>query len=130
MNPYTSPYPQAGSIPSLMDSDLERSKALPLNGTAPRRAKAVRCVRMACEMLAARGIKVKVIGSLAKGDFGPYSDVDLLILECPRSLKYSIEGDVEDCLEGLPFDVIYEDEIPDYKREHFLKGAVDASDLR
>jgi len=37
---------------------------------------------------------------------------------------------VEDALGGLPFDVVYLDEIPAWKVARFTEGAVDASDLR
>ncbi len=33
-------------------------------------------------------------------------------MSCPAHLKYAIEGSIEDHLLGIPFDVIYLDEIP------------------
>jgi len=76
------------------------------------------------------GVTARVFGSLATGHFGPYSDVDFLIIDCPLHLKYRIEGVVEDCLAGLSFDVVYLDEIPAYKLERFTSEAVDAGHLR
>jgi len=76
------------------------------------------------------GVTARVIGSLASGRFGPKSDIDLLIVDCPRHLKFAIEGTIEEGLRGLPFDVVYLDEVPEHKLDRFLKGAVDARQLR
>ena len=88
-----------------------------------------RTIRVAAQ-LEAKGVKLKVIGSLAKGGFDHHSDVDLLVMECPRELKYAIEAGVEDILLDIPFDVVYFDEIPSHRIARFLEGAVDAGDLR
>jgi len=80
--------------------------------------------------LAKLGVRARIIGSLGTGRFRPGSDIDFLIIECPRRLKYAIEGIVEDCLGGLPFDVVYLDEVPAHKLARFSKEAVDAWDLR
>jgi predicted nucleotidyltransferase len=77
-----------------------------------------------------RGVAARLVGSLARGDFLPHSDVDLLIVACPPGLRYGIEGLVEESLEGGPFDVIYLDEVPPERRARLLAEAVDASDLR
>jgi predicted nucleotidyltransferase len=69
-------------------------------------------------------------GSLARGGFGPHSDIDFLVIACPRHLKYAIEGIVEDRLDGVPFDVVYLDEISEWKVPRFTEGAVDARHLR
>ena len=76
------------------------------------------------------GVRVVVTGSLARGTFGIHSDIDLLVTSCPRRLKYAIEGTIEDALGGLPFDVVYIDELPPWKLVRFTEGAVDASELR
>ena len=95
-----------------------------------RRERVISCVRSAVEALGAFGVQARVIGSLAKGTFGPNSDVDLLVVSCPRILKYAIEGTIEDSLEGVPFDVVYLDEIPAWKTASFVNDAVDARNLR
>jgi predicted nucleotidyltransferase len=100
------------------------------NHVRKRARKAVTCAQAATEALSSLGVRVLVTGSLARGGFGPHSDIDLLVIDCPRSLKYAIEGIVEDHLEGLPFDVIYLDELPERKLASFTKGAVHASQLR
>jgi predicted nucleotidyltransferase len=95
-----------------------------------RRARAVAGARKALVALEEHGVLALVTGSLATGDFGPDSDVDLLVTQCPRHLKYAIEGIVEDCLAGIPFDVIYLDDIPAWRMERFTTRAVDAQSLR
>ena len=95
-----------------------------------RRLKALAGALAATEALAALGVRLIVTGSLARGSFGSHSDVDLLVTECPRRLKYAIEGIVEDELGGLPFDVVYLDELPQWKLASFTEQAVHASQLR
>ena len=101
-----------------------------LDRSADRRTRAINGARAAIRALARQGVSARVTGSLATGRFGPGSDVDLLVTDCPRALKYTIESLVEDCLDGIPFDVIYLDEVPAPKGAHILSIAVDASDLR
>ncbi|AYM66214.1 nucleotidyltransferase domain-containing protein [Agrobacterium fabrum] len=111
-------------------SDIRRPEE---SDTLPaRRSLAVDLVRKLDRVLQASGVRVMVIGSLAKGGFHAQSDIDLLVVECPRELKYVIEGTVEDCLTGLGgfrFDVVYENEIQDHRRERFLNGATAPADL-
>jgi predicted nucleotidyltransferase len=94
------------------------------------RERAVAKAHYAADALSELGVTVLVTGSLARGRFGPHSDIDFLVTCCPRHRKYTIEGVVEDILDGIPFDVVYLDEIPDWKVPRFTKGAVDARDLR
>ena len=108
-------------------SSLER---LSCDRASEQRSVAISRAREATTALAEMGVKARVIGSLASGCLRPDSDIDFLILECPRRLKYGIEGVVEDCLAGLRFDVVYLDEIPAYKLARFTREAVDARDLR
>jgi predicted nucleotidyltransferase len=97
---------------------------------AERRTRAVTAAKRALLALEQHGVQALVTGSLAAGDFGPDSDVDLLVTQCPRQLKYAIEGIVEDCMAGVPFDVIYLDEIPAWRMNRFTKRTVDARSLR
>jgi predicted nucleotidyltransferase len=94
-----------------------------------RRAAAVEAARRAVAVLAARGVRALVFGSLARGDFAPHSDVDLLVVHCPEGLHYRIEAAVEDVMAGLPFDVVYLDELPEPARAEALEEAMDAADL-
>ena len=95
-----------------------------------RRARAVALAQNACSMLEELGVSARIIGSLAKDRFAPSSDIDFLILDCPRYLKYAIEGRIEDSLEGFAFDVVYLDDVPPHKTERLLREAVVAGDLR
>jgi predicted nucleotidyltransferase len=95
-----------------------------------RHRRAITRARAAVDMMKEKGISALVIGSLAKGTFGPDSDIDFLLTACPRKYKYAIEAKVEDILGDLPFDVAYLDEIPADRVERFVSGAVDADALR
>jgi predicted nucleotidyltransferase len=97
--------------------------------TESHRRRAVTLARAAAEALDQLGVSVLVTGSLARGFFGPHSDIDFLVTSCPRHLKYAIEGLIEDKLDGIPFDVVYADEIPASKIARFTEGAVDARHL-
>lgn len=87
---------------------------------AAREAKARMGATTALKRLAAKGIEARLIGSLAPGSaraFSRYSDVDILVLQIPSEYwRYRVEGLVEEALGGLPFDVVYADEIPEQER--------------
>jgi predicted nucleotidyltransferase len=83
--------------------------------------------RAAIAALRERGVTALLSGSLVDGKFGASSDIDLLITQCPRSLKYAIEGIVEDHLPGFTFDVIYLDEAPPWLASSLLSKARDLS---
>ena len=76
---------------------------------------------------AAHGARnVRVFGSLARGDGGPGSDLDILIsLEPRRSLLdiVAIKQDLEDLL-GRKVDVVTEAAINPYIRDQIMKDAV------
>jgi predicted nucleotidyltransferase len=95
-----------------------------------RRERAVALTKKLVKLLADMGVSIKVIGSLTTSRFNEYSDIDLLVTDCPKSLKYRIEGIVEDGLPGFKFDVVYLDEIPPHRLHRFTEGQIDASDLR
>ena len=52
-----------------------------------------------------------------------HSDIDFLVVQCPRDMKYALEGIVEDALGNIPFDVIYLDEISPRKLRSFTEKA-------
>lgn len=95
-----------------------------------RRARAIKLAQTVSDQLALRQVSAKIIGSLAEGRFRPHSDIDILITDCPRALKYRLESLIEDTLEGFAFDVVYLDELPPHRIERLTKSAVDARDLR
>jgi predicted nucleotidyltransferase len=94
------------------------------------RTRAIDGARRAVARLESLGVDAVITGSLARGTFDAGSDVDFVVLKCPRHLKYAIESIVEDELGGLPFDVLYHEEIPPARLRRFLDGAVRAPDLR
>lgn len=95
-----------------------------VHSTSPREAQ--RRASAALGAMALRGIEALVFGSLARGEFRPGSDIDFLIVACPKGWKYRIESVVEDILRDIPFDVIYQDETPAAKLSLMLEDAVPA----
>ena len=70
--------------------------------------------------------EVRIFGSVARGEIGPGSDVDVLVkLEPGRNLLdiVAIKQDLEDLL-GCKVDVVTEAAISPYLREKILKEAV------
>ena len=69
---------------------------------------------------------VRVLGSLARGEAGPDSDIDILVeLNHDRSLLdiIAIKQDLEDLM-GCDVDVVTEAAISPYIREQVLKEAI------
>ena len=117
-------------MPTASMRSRSRLERLSHDRASDRRSLAIARAQAASAALAELGVKARIVGSLASGQFRPGSDIDFLITECPRHLKYGIEGIVEDCLEGLPFDVLYLEEVPARKRARLAREAVDAGNLR
>jgi predicted nucleotidyltransferase len=72
------------------------------------------------------GRHVRLFGSIARGEAGPRSDVDLLIELAPgRSLLdlLAIQQDLEDAL-GRKVEVVTEAAVSPYLREFVLKDAI------
>jgi predicted nucleotidyltransferase len=95
-----------------------------------RRSVAIAAAKEVLRRLEELGVQAKVFGSLAGGRFHHHSDIDFLVTQCPRHLKYRIEGLIEDSLPGFGFDVVYLDEIPVHRLHRFLETVADAGDLR
>ncbi|MCG5541548.1 MULTISPECIES: nucleotidyltransferase family protein [unclassified Halorhodospira] len=77
------------------------------------------------------GVEARVTGSLARGTFHERSDVDFLIIRLPdEELRYRLERVIEEAMDGIPFDVVYLDEVshPELRRR-FLEAARDRSNL-
>jgi predicted nucleotidyltransferase len=116
--------------PETHEDHMSRLDDLLAADAKERAVKARRAAVRALAALAARGVDARLIGSLARGDFMLHSDVDILVVRCPENLRYGIEGLVEDCLEGLPFDVVYLDEVAPERRAALESESLRASDLR
>jgi predicted nucleotidyltransferase len=70
---------------------------------------------------------IRVFGSVARGEAGPESDIDVLIhLEPGRSLLdiVAIKQDLEELL-GRKVDVLTESSISPYLRDRILKEAIE-----
>lgn len=91
-------------MPTKLDSLITRR-------AADRRRLAAAAWFRVVPMLRGLGVEARLVGSLARGDFGPTSDVDILVTACPPDRRYAIEARVEDLLGALPFHVIYLDEV-------------------
>ena len=109
-------------MPTLEEILAARTRAR----TEKARSRALRALQ-ALERL---GVDARLVGSLARGEHRLHSDVDILILRCPDELRYRIESIVEDELGGLPFDVVYLDEVVPAKRVKLQREAIGASDIR
>lgn len=96
---------------------------------ASHRAAAIAAAKRAISQLEQKAIKVLVTGSLADNTFGLHSDIDFLIVEYPREMKYALEGMVEDAVGNIPFDVIYLDEVAPRKLLSFTEKARRVEDL-
>lgn len=102
---------------------VSRIEALREEQLRARKAAALSAAARALERLQARGIEARVVGSLKSGAFGLHSDVDILVTKCPRDAIYTIEAELEDVMNGLPFDVVYLDLLPQVEREKWLGHA-------
>ena len=74
-----------------------------------RRARALALAQATLRLLAARGIRARVAGSLAKGAFRADSDVDFLIEKRGRVPPRDVIGIIESSMKGFPFDAIFSD---------------------
>ena len=98
-------YTERMPVPSLL-SEIRADRL------ALRRVEASTRAQSVLQFLTKRGIQARIIGSLADGRFALHSDVDFLITHLPDPrLRYAIEGDVEDIMGPIPFDVVYQDEV-------------------
>lgn len=101
----------------------------PTEELAQYRAAAIAATRKAIKNLEQLGVEALVTGSLVDDSFSLHSDVDILIVKCPRKMKYALEGIVEDALDPIPFDVVYVEEIPIRKLQSFVNKARHVEDL-
>jgi predicted nucleotidyltransferase len=81
------------------------------------------------EALDAAGIKAQVTGSLVRGNFSAYSDVDFLIGGTWADWSRAVTI-IEDRMGDLPIDVVSCFSIPDDQLMFSTHGALDASGFR
>jgi predicted nucleotidyltransferase len=77
-----------------------------------------------------KGVEAVVSGSVAAGNIGPASDIDFLILSCPRALKYKIESIVEDIMKSSHFDVVYREDARPWVLESLQAQAITLKQLQ
>jgi predicted nucleotidyltransferase len=75
------------------------------------------------------GIRAWLVGSLARGRFTIYSDVDFLV-DGGRDEWTQAVTIIERCMGHIPIDVVSCSRISDTERDFMLPGALDASRLR
>ncbi len=103
-----------------MPSRIETLRAEQLRAKT---AAATQAASRALERLREHGIEACLVGSLKTGQFDMHSDIDILVTKCPKDLVYTVEAELEDLMEGLPFDVVYLDLLPQGQRERWLQHA-------
>lgn len=89
-----------------------------------RKTAAAQAASRAIERLRERGVEATLVGSLKTGGFDMHSDIDILVTKCPRELVYGVETELEDIMNGLPFDVVYLELLPAAQREKWLEHAL------
>jgi predicted nucleotidyltransferase len=110
-------------VPSLWE-------ALYTRRSAERRATAAARARDALQALAALGVEAGVIGSLARREMRPHSDVDFLIIDEGKLGWNEITRVVERCMGDLPVDVLLLRWVQPDRRDEFLQDLVREADLR
>lgn len=98
--------------------------------SAERQETAAARARAALRALAAQGVEAGVVGSLARGEMRPHSDVDFLILDEGGLDWNEIARTVERCMGDLPVDVVLLRWVRPECRDEFLAGLVREADLR
>lgn len=86
----------------------------------------------ACERaLARRGVRARVVGSLAYGGVRPESDLDLLVLDYAGATWGEVRALVDEAARpfGVPVDVIFADTLPPAVRQAMLQDARRAVDV-
>ena len=100
-----------------------RIESLRADQLRAKKAAATQAAARALQHLSARGIEASLVGSLKTGGFGLHSDIDILVTKCPQDLVYALEAELEDIMNGLPFDLVYLNLLPHEQRESWLQHA-------
>lgn len=64
------------------------------------------------ELLASRGVTLELFGSMARGDAGHRSDLDVMVTDMGSHPWHEIMGWVEDAALGFPVDIVFKDFLP------------------
>ena len=93
--------------------------------TAERRRIAETAASQAVTELRARGVEIRVFGSLARADFMAHSDVDFLVrTPVSRTVRTAVETVVASAMKdsGLPYDIIYLSDLAPDQAAAFADG--------
>lgn len=78
--------------------------------------------RATLKRLEALGVRARIVGSLAEGRFRHNSDVDYLIVDRAGVSEQEIIKEIEQCMRGFRFDVIFIEHLPDTIAPIFASG--------
>lgn len=93
---------------------MNRMASLTARRRDARHARATAAVRHILHEARAEGIEIKLVGSLARGDFRLHSDVDLLVCgRADQKRRAAVERLVAASLRTaeIPYDLIFEDDL-------------------
>ncbi len=102
---------------------MNRMHALTARRRDARHARAAAAVRHILDKARTMGIEIKVVGSLARGDFRLHSDIDLLVCgPADRERRGIVERLVAENLRSaeIPYDLIFEDDLAEDRVREFL----------
>ena len=101
-------------------SPIERILAARAPEIAAREAKARALADKALAELKKAGISAWIVGSLARGNFGLYSDVDFVV-DGDHDVFWASIPIIEEAMGSFPFDIIPYQGVPENQRQFYLK---------
>ena len=99
-----------------------------LSRARARKALAVPLAVQAMQDLEGIGFRAWIVGSLAKGRFSAFSDVDFAV-DCPPDREYDAFRVIEKAMGAFPFTMIPCRRIQDDALPYVMEAAIDASSL-
>lgn len=86
-----------------------------LQAARKRQKTAFERAEQACSYLCELGAsEVYIFGSLLGDDFRERSDIDLAVSGLPMQHIYRVEAEIEEILQGMPFQLVYLEYAPEY----------------
>lgn len=104
---------------------MSRLAAVSRQRTEQRRHLALNLARRVTDAAAHQGIGIDLIGSLARGDFGLHSDVDLFVHgDTDPSRRVQVERLVANAFRGaeIPYDIVYAADLTAARAREVLGG--------
>ena len=110
-----------------MESRMNRMDSLTAKRRETRHELASAAVARILHEASTAGIDITLVGSLARGDFRPHSDIDLLV-RGPVTPKRRLLAErlVADATRGskIPYDLIFEDDLTEDRLQEILHDVV------